>query len=143
MDRVPAAACCTTSRTVDFTSSTISFSPTTCSLQRLAFRLDHFGRLETQGQVVAAFPQERVHFPGEDGFALFGEALQCSRDQLGFQRLHGTARTPASWNKERPCGVPEKFLASCARTYSTTSASSGSLSRSALVSSTATLGVYW
>src|ERR1039458_9555903 len=55
-------------------------------LQRLAVRLDHFSRLQTQGQVVPALPQEGVHFPDEDGFALFGKALQCSADQFGFER---------------------------------------------------------
>ena len=55
--------------------------------QRLALRLDDFRRLETQSQVVPALPQESVHFPGENRFALLGETLQCSRNKFRFQGL--------------------------------------------------------
>ena len=55
--------------------------------QRLPLRLDHFSRLETESQVVPAFPQKRVHFPGEDRFALLGETLQCSGNKLRFEGL--------------------------------------------------------
>ena len=69
-------------------------------LQRLALRLDHFSRLETQGKVVPAFPQERFQFPGEDRFALFGETLQCSGHKLRFERL-------AEPLKSGLCGIRE------------------------------------
>ena len=62
-------------------------------VQRLALRLQHFGRLETQRQVVAALSQERVHLPPQDGFALFGEPLQSSAGKLGFERLTETLKT--------------------------------------------------
>src|ERR1039458_10708519 len=56
-------------------------------IQRLALRLQHFRRLETQRQVVVQCAQERVHLPRQDGVALFGESFQGSAGKLGFERL--------------------------------------------------------